>query len=235
MFLLSSVQTRARANIGLEQHFPHILLHQPLFHLRFHHRPACSGHRDRPLDAVHLSPYDIRALRFDLSATVQQATYHSHSYHIGVDASRSIHTAIIVVGFKTTRPAFHILSNTPTDFREWFGNLRCFLAILPLVAIYAIWLLISFLFLDPWVILAAVGSHFISPFQSSLADAEAEHPICPLHTRTRKLYQHNYIHVYRSVRIRKSKILPMAEYLTLRITSCAPGTKCTSTSPVTAI
>ncbi|KAL4818506.1 chitin synthase-domain-containing protein [Aspergillus spinulosporus] len=63
--------------------------------------------------------------------------------------------AIIVVGFKTTWPGFHIFSNTTTDFREWFGNPRCFLAILPLLAIYAIWLLISLLFLDPWVILAA--------------------------------------------------------------------------------
>ncbi|KAL4740503.1 chitin synthase-domain-containing protein [Aspergillus similis] len=63
--------------------------------------------------------------------------------------------AIIVVGFKTTRPALHILSNTPTDFREWFGELRFFLAILPLVAIYAIWLLTSLLFLDPWIIFAA--------------------------------------------------------------------------------
>ncbi|KAL3431839.1 chitin synthase-domain-containing protein [Aspergillus tetrazonus] len=63
--------------------------------------------------------------------------------------------AIIVVGFKTTRPTFHILSNNPTDFREWFDERRFFLAILPLVAICAIRLLASMLFLDPWIIFAA--------------------------------------------------------------------------------
>ncbi|KAL4751108.1 hypothetical protein BDW72DRAFT_212904 [Aspergillus terricola var. indicus] len=62
--------------------------------------------------------------------------------------------AIIVVAFKTTRPAFHILRNTPADFREWFGDLRFFLATFALVAIYAMWLLTSLLFLDPWVVFA---------------------------------------------------------------------------------
>lgn len=80
--------------------------------------------------------------------------------------------AIIVVGFKTTRPTFHIISNNPTDFREWFDERRFSLAILPLVAIYAIRLLASMLFLDPWIIFAAVGSHLHSSPQSNLTDAE---------------------------------------------------------------
>ncbi|KAL4997879.1 chitin synthase-domain-containing protein [Aspergillus recurvatus] len=63
--------------------------------------------------------------------------------------------AIVVVAIRATQPTLPRLINNPKDISEWFGKLRFFIAILPLAAIYAMWLLTSLIFLDPWIILAA--------------------------------------------------------------------------------
>ncbi|RDW90060.1 uncharacterized protein DSM5745_01835 [Aspergillus mulundensis] len=69
--------------------------------------------------------------------------------------------AIIVVAVKTTKPTFHDMMDAGMGFHGWFSELRFFIAILPLVAIYAIWLLTSLLFLDPWIVLTASIQHVL--------------------------------------------------------------------------